>query len=388
MSAMDNLQQYLRLNEDEAQFKAAIERVLEREYSFERHRRTIVHKDGSDSRFWKKMGELGWFSACLPESVGGYATSATGAMLLLEQCGKHLVVEPVLGGFLAPASVFAAADPGNAEVCLGGLVSGQEVWALAWCEPGRRYERDPRAVTAVREGAGWRLNGRKIVVQAAPLADKVIVSADTVQGPTLFIVPKLELKNQPASHTVDGQTAGSLNLEQIFVADSAVLGQVGAAMSAINCGLDWAAAGACAEAIGSMQAALDLTIAYDQTRKQFGQTLASFQVVQHRLAALATEIEYARSLLPLIAITMSASDAQRSAVISAAHWKIMTAARRVAFDAVQLHGGIGVTHEAEVSHHFRKITALNLSWGDASYHLSRYRRARPPGSDLLALELC
>jgi alkylation response protein AidB-like acyl-CoA dehydrogenase len=385
MSAVGYLQRHMQLGEDDAQFKASVERMLEREYGFERHRAISEKEGGIDRKLWKTMAELGWFAACLPENAGGISTSANGALILLEQCGKHLVVEPVIGGFLAPAAVVVGADADAAEQMLAGLVAGEEVWALAWCEPERRFEAEPKAVSAVREGTDWCLSGRKIVVQAAPIAEKIIVSAATSEGPTLFVLTKESLAGLSSFRTIDGQNAGEFDLEGVLVPATAVLGKSGQAMQALQRGLDWAAAGACAEAVGSMQAALDLTIAYDQTRKQFGQTLASFQVVQHRLAAMAIEVEYARSLLPFLAMHLSGDGPKRSAAVSAAHWKILSAARKVAFDAVQLHGGIGVTHEAEISHHFRRITALGLAWGSTSFHLDRYRRSRQPSSDLLAL---
>lgn len=383
MSVDADLLSFLTHSDDVKQFRSSIERMLAREYSLARRRQTIEQGGSIDRALWRTMGELGWFAACLPERFGGYAESATSALVLLEQFGREMVVEPLLSGFIVPAAAITAAEGDAAGARLAKLFSGEELWALAWSEahdPNADLQKD---VIARRDAKGWRLSGSKLTVLSGPLADFIIVSALAEQGPTLFVVPRPN--SFEAWPCVDGQIAADFVLDDVRLPEDAVLGQPGEGMRPLRAALNWGAAGACAEAIGAMQGALTTTLDYARTRKQFGQAIAGFQVVQHRLAAMAIELEYARSLLPVLAMELSRPGDRQQARISAVRAKITGAARRVASDAVQLHGGIGVTHEAAVSHHFRRIVALELAWGDERLHLERYRESREPGSDLLAV---
>lgn len=264
------------------------------------------------------------------------------------------------------------------------MLEGETVLALAWAEPGRRFDLEPTSVQATSTSAGWRLNGRKSTVIAAPVADQLIVSAATSQGPTLFLVPS-DAKGLRLTQyrLIDGQRAADVVFGDVEVDGGAIVGTAGEGLAPLNAALDCGAAGACADAIGAMGAALALTAEYVQTRKQFGQAIGSFQVIQHRLAKMAMELEYAKSLLPLLGARLQCEPDLRSRTVSAVRVKISSAARYVVADAVQLHGGIGVTEEAAVSHYFRRVTAHDLAWGGSRYHLERYRAGRQPGRDLL-----
>ncbi|MEN2977536.1 acyl-CoA/acyl-ACP dehydrogenase (plasmid) [Tistrella bauzanensis] len=374
------------LNEDETQLVASVERLLDGEYGFDRHRRTAETGGGFDHGFWRVMADQGWMAACLPESAGGYGQSPNDALLILERCGAALVVEPLLSGFVVPAMALATANGGGhgggeagpAAIWLPRMLAGDAVAALAWTEPGRRYDPRPRQVTASRgPDGGWVLEGRKSAVLSAPLAAVLIVSAATDAGTALFAVPGDAAGMTLAGHEmIDGQRAADIVFDAVALADEALLARPGAGSDAVlAAALDWGAAGAAAEAVGSMAAAVALTVEYARTRSQFGRSLSGFQVIQHRLAALATEVEYARALLPLLADRLTAAPEVRRAAVSAARSAITAAARRVTADTVQLHGGIGVTNEAEVSHHFRRVAALDLGWGGAREHLARYRTA-------------
>lgn len=385
MSFDTDLLDHMTLSEDVRQLAASVERMLTREYNLGRRRRTIGQDSAMDRTFWRSVGELGWFSACVPDKVGGYAETPAGAFALLEQFGRAMVVEPLLSGFIVPVAAVTAAEGEGAARRIQKVASGEEVWALAWDELHDDLDGGQQSVVARRVGSEWRITGRKSAVLAAPLADTLIVSAATEEGPALFAVapgPGVQLETWS---TIGGELAANLILDDVLVPGESLIGDCGDGTKAIRTALDWGAAGACAEAIGAMGAALAATLEYVRTRKQFGQVIGDFQVVQHRLAAMAIELEYARSLLPLLAKLLSGeADAWRQGRISAVRSKIVVAARRVASDAVQLHGGIGVTDEAAISHHFRRIVSLELAWGDARWHLDRYRQTREIGTDLLA----
>lgn len=387
MTGMTSARSALRLglSGDELQLQASVERLIQKEYGFER-RRAGLAAGGFDPAFWQQIADLGWLGACFPEALGGYAQSANEALIILEQFGRGLVLEPLLGAVLVPcAALLAAEDNDRHGELLTQIMAGERLLALAWTEPGRRYGVEPLHLRATPCTGGWRLQGKKAAVLNAPQADSLIVSAATDQGPALFLVPGRSdgLSLNPHS-MIDGQPAADLAFNDVQVGEPALIAGPATAGAALAAALDWGAAGACAEALGAMNAALDMTVEYAKTRQQFGQPIAGFQVVQHRLAAMAIELEYCQSLLPLLCAHLDGQSKQRSATISAIRARITSGARRVVADAVQLHGGIGVTDEAAISHYFRRVTALELAWGGSRLHLERYRRRRAQHDLLLA----
>lgn len=371
--------------DEQRQLADTAARLLAAEYPFKRARRVGDELGGFDREFWARMSEMGWIGACLPEAAGGYAESAEEPLILMRALGRGLVVEPMLAGVIAPARAILAAAPDRAEALLAPLIAGDGPMALAWAEAGRRYDLSPAATRAERAGAGWRLSGRKLAVVAAPQALSIVVSAATPDGDALFLVPRDAPGLSMAEHRmIDGQSAAELVFENVALDADALLGAPGEGLAALEAGFDWGAAGACAMALGSIDAVLDMTLAYARDRRQFDKTLAEFQVVQHRLAAMAVEAEYARSMAPLLAAQMDGEAKARRLAVSACRVKIGAAARLITGEGVQLHGGIGMTDELAVSHHFRKALALDHAFGDQRWHFERYRRGRGAGADLLA----
>ncbi|WP_328188587.1 acyl-CoA dehydrogenase family protein [Marinobacter sp. OP 3.4] len=377
----------LALTEDESQLQASVERFVSREYTFEHYRRTVREHQSMDREFWRQVADLGLIGACFPEDWQGYAQSGKEPFLILEQFGHGLVVEPLVSGVLAPGAVLAASGERErfADV-FAGLMSGEQLLALAWTEPGQRFDSSPVTVRASKTGAGWRLNGRKSTVLAAPMAETLLVSAATEDGPSVFLVPKDTAGIESVVYqTLDGQRAADIRFNEVDVGRESLVGNAGDGLAMVQAGLDQAAALTCAEAVGAMSAALELTVDYTQTRKQFGQAIASFQAIQHRLANMAIELEYSRAMLQLLSSGMDRlPQGERGTFISGIRSKILGCARYLVSEAVQLHGGIGVTDEAAISHYFRKVTALDLAWGDARQHLERYRSTRSADYDLVA----
>jgi alkylation response protein AidB-like acyl-CoA dehydrogenase len=376
----------LALTSDESQLQASVERFVTNEYPFDHYRQT-VGQNGFGREFWQQVADLGLIAACFPEAWQGYAQSGKEPFLILEQFGRGLVVEPLVSGVLAPAAVLVASgERERFDHLFTGMMEGKQLLALAWVEPGRRFDPTPVKVSASKTPQGWRLSGEKSTVLAAPLADLLLVSASTPDGASMFLVPKEATGIELVEHqTVDGQIAADIRFDDVNVDSDALVGDAGSGVTMLRVGLDQGAALTCAEAVGAMSAALELTVEYTQTRKQFGQVIASFQAIQHRLANMAIELEYSRAMLQLLASGFDrVPDVDRGVFVSGIRAKILGCARYVVSDAVQLHGGIGVTDEASISHFFRKVTALDLSWGDARQHLERYRSQRPANHDLLA----
>lgn len=360
------------------------DRLIAAEYPLERSRR-IADETGFDRAFWRRMAEMGWLGACLPETVGGYAASAQEPLILMGAMGRGLVVEPLLHGLIAPAQAIFAAAPDRAEALLAPAIAGEEVLALAWAEAERRYDLAPAATRAERDGAGWRLSGRKMAVVAAPEAGRLVVSAQVEGGTALFLVAGDAAGMTAMEHRmIDGQAAADLLFADLRLPEEALLAGPDTAPAALEAAFDHGAAGACAAAVGCMEAVLGLTLDYARTRQQFGRRISEFQVVQHRLAAMSVELEYARSMLLLLVARLDGPADARRLAVSAARAKIGPAARHVVAEGIQLHGGIGVTDDLAVSHHFRKVQALEYAFGDTRWHLERYRVNRKRGYDLVA----
>lgn len=373
------------LTDVQKQLRDSAQRYLAAKYPFERSRRIADDLGGFDPEFWREAAEMGWLGALLPDSVGGYAETPADMLMLMECAGRGLVVEPLLAGVVAPARAVIAAAPDRATALLAPVVEGRSVLALAWAEAERRYELTPAATRADRADGGWRLSGRKLAVLAAPQADSLVVSAATAEGAALFLVPADASGLSLTPHQmIDGHAAGDLVFDDVRLPPDALLGDARTGADALETALDWGAAGACAAAIGAVDAVMGQTLDYARTRQQFGRAIGEFQVIQHRLAAMAVELEYAKAMLALLSSGLAAAPAMRRLSVSAAKAKIGPAVRKVASEGIQLHGGIGMTDELSISHYFRKAHALEAAYGDSRFHLERYRRNRGENFDILA----
>ena len=362
--------------EEQQQLADSVKKMLASSYGFE-HRQTVVRSDsGFGASTWATFAELGLTALTLPEAEGGFGGGALDLMATMEACGDALVVEPLLDNVaLAGRLVARAGSAAQRAALLPGLIDGSRLLAFAHLEPGRRYALDPQTTTARRADGGWLLQGHKSVVVGAPHAHTLVVSARTDEGASLFIVntkaPGVTLN---ASRTVDGQRAADVAINGVRVGADALLGGAGAAQLFIEEALDFATALLCADAIGAMRYALDATLEYTKTRRQFGTAIASFQVLQHRMVEMLITLEQARSMAILAASKVDrAVDArERSRAVSAAKIKIADAARLISQESVQLHGGMGMTEELKISHSFRRLTMAAQRFGDADHHLERY----------------
>ena len=369
-------------SDEQRQLADSVRKYLANEYDFEARKAIIKSPTGISDKAWATFAELGLTAIPFAEADGGFGGGAVDLMAAMEACGEALVVEPLLDNVgLAGRLLARTGSSAQRAAVLPGLIEGRVRLAFAYLERGRRYEIAPATTVAVADGRGWRIDGEKLVVIGAPAAHHFLVSARTAgnagdeQGVSLFVVDRAAAGvTVNAYRTVDGQRAGDVKFDDVRVGADALLGDAGGALPAIEEALDFATALLCADAIGAMQYANDATLEYLKTRKQFGMTIGSFQALQHRMVDMFVACEQARSMAVLAACRVDAEDdvKERKRAVSAAKVKVADCARHVSQEAIQLHGGMGMTEEMKVSHTFRRLTVIAQRFGDADHHLERY----------------
>jgi len=370
-----------KLSDEQQQLRDTLVRFVQKDYSFEKRKAILKSKDGYSREAWKQLADMGLAALCLPEEHGGLPGTAVDTMVVMEVFGRGLVVEPYLATVVLGAGLVArAGSPAQQAAVLPQVAAGERLLALAHDEVGGRYELEHVATTAKKQGSGYVLNGAKTVVLHGAQADTLIVSARTggaerdAKGISLFLVerkaPGITVRDNP---THDGQRVAEIVFKGVKLAAEALLGKEGHGHALLEHAQDHGIAALCAEAVGNMAALVEITLSYVKTRKQFGVPIGSFQVLQHRMADMLMAVEQARSMMYLAAAKADSRDAtDRRRALSAAKALIGQAARFVGQQAVQLHGGIGVTDEVNVSHYFKRLTLINATFGDADHHLGRF----------------
>ncbi|WP_395652185.1 acyl-CoA dehydrogenase family protein [Brevundimonas sp.] len=363
------------LNEEQAALKESVRRLCDRDYGFEHRRGLLRSSEGFSRELWATFAELGWLGAGLSDDEFGYGGGPIETMILQEAFGRALVVEPYLScAVIAARAVAALGDAAQKAELLSAIVGGEALVSLAHNEVGMRGNDGAITTVAVSNGNGWRISGRKGFVLGGPSADFLLVSASTPTGVTLFKIaagaPGVEVL---AYHAVDGRRVADFVLNDVEVADDAVIGPVGGALPGIELAVDHGVIGLLAECVGAMDAALWLTRDYLKTRKQFGVTLNTFQALQHRMADMLVETELARSMLLRGVAALSETDpAKRRAGVSAAKVQVTEAAVKVTAEAIQLHGGIGVTEEYIVGHFYKRAVLARGLFGGTDSHVERF----------------
>ena len=366
------------LTEEQQLLRHSVERYLADHYQFESRKRYAVEPRGWSLIIWKQYADLGLLGLPFAEDYGGSGGGPVETMIVMEQIGRALVLEPYLatvvlgGGFIRLGGSKAT----QAEI-LPKIAAGELSLALAHAERQARYDLANVATTARRDGGGFVLDGAKTLVLHGDTAEKFVVSARLSgaqtdrNGLALFVIDAtasgVSVRGYP---TVDGLRAAEVTLSHVRADASAAIGEPGAAFPLIERVADNAIAALCAEAVGAMAAMHETTVDYMKTRKQFGVTIGSFQALQHRAAEMLIAVEQARSMAMLATMMATEDDArERRAAISAAKVQIGRSGRFVGQQAIQIHGGIGMTMEASIGHYFKRITALDSMFGDADYHL-------------------
>jgi alkylation response protein AidB-like acyl-CoA dehydrogenase len=370
----------IQLTEEQELLRSSIQRFLREQYDFDERRKIVATEEGWSRRHWKSFAELGLCAAPFQESSGGLGGGPLATMIVMQEFGRNLVVEPYFETVvLAGGLIEDVGSPEQREAFLPEIMAGEAIWAVAWAEGRSRYDFHNVTTTARREGDKFILSGTKGAVVAAPWADKLIVSARTSGerrdplGVSLFVVdrhsPNLHLQG---FKTVDGRRAAELTLMNVEVPATHLLGLEGSAIAALESCRDRAIAALCAEAVGAMSVLNSATLEYSKTRKQFGVALGTFQVLQHRMVDMFIAHQEALSLMQHLTLSLAANDRGLSRLASGAKTKIGYAAKFVAEQAVQIHGGMGMTDELNVGHYFKRISSINIQFGDPAFHLLRY----------------
>ena len=360
---------------------------VSRQYPFEARARILRSPEGWSREIWRQLAEMGLLGLQVPGDLGGMAPAPVETLLTMTALGKALALEPYLSSaVLGTALIREHGLAAQRQAWLPAMAAGERIAVPAHGEEGARHDLARVATRAARRRGGWRLRGEKSVVLDAPTADVLLTSARTAGAPageagiSLFLVPRQAPGVRlTAYRTVDGRQAADVELDVSLPGD-ALLGEEGKAFPAISAAWDLGVAAVCAEAVGALQAALDATVEYTKTRVQFGSPIARFQALQHRMADMLIHVEQARSMSYLAAMRTGEGDArERRRALSGAKVVVGQACRFVGQQAVQLHGGMGVTDEMPVSHLFKRLLAIELSFGDTDHHLQRFVAAGATG---------
>ena len=359
-----------------------LSRYLLDTYHFEKRGKMIAAPGGRDPGIWRAFAaELGILGAPFSEAQGGLGGGAIDNLVIMEQLGDAIAIEPYLQTVVIGGGALKAAGGPLAEATIAGIVAGEVIVAFANAEPQGRYDLANLRVTARRDGGGYVLNGHKAVVYAAPWATHLLVSARTGgaqrdrEGISLFLVeaglPGIVRRDYP---TVDGLMASEVYFENASISADALLGDEGAALPLIEQVIDDATAAICAEACGVMRRLHAGTLDYARQRKQFGRAIADFQVLQHRMVDMFMEVEQAVSMTLMATLKLDLPAPERMAAVSQAKAKIGKACRFVGQNAIQIHGGIGMTDELAIGHYFKRATMIESQFGTVDHHLARFER--------------
>ena len=359
-------------NEEQQLLADSVRRFIQKDYDFEARKKFVASAEGYSEKVWGAFAEMGLTGIPFSPDHNGFGGGAVDLMGVMEAFGEGLVVEPYLATLMGAQCVARAGSDAQKKALLPQVVEGKLKMAFAFSEKGARYDLAPSTVKAKKAGSGWTLEGEKVVVLGAPAAGKLVVSAAAPGGPSLFLVEAKAAKVKPY-RTLDEMRAADV----VFGGTPAeLLGAEGKAMESIEAVLDFGTALICAEAVGAMKFSCDATLEYLKTRKQFGVPIGTFQALQHRMVDMVVAYEQAKSMACLACSKVDgAVDAkERACAVSAAKIKLADNARHISQEAIQLHGGMGMTEELKVSHAFRRLTVIAQQFGDADHHLERFAR--------------
>ncbi|MEO8804443.1 MAG: acyl-CoA dehydrogenase family protein [Burkholderiaceae bacterium] len=373
------------LNDEQQMLADTVARFVQTDYDFEARRQRLaspaVQAAGFSETAWAQLSALGLFALNVPETHGGIGAGPVEAMIVMEGLGRGLVTEPFIAtGVIAARLIATHGSPAQKARFLGRIAEGAVRFALAAHEPQARYDLHDVATTAMRTGTGWQLDGAKSVVLHGDSADWLIVTARTratasaAERLTLLLVDaKAAGVTMQGFPTLDGQRAAEVRFDAVQVDADAVIGSVDQGLMLAEWALDQGLAALVAEAVGAMDRLTELTCEYIAQRKQFGVAIGSFQVLQHRVADMRIAVEQARALALMAAARVDSPDrAERRRAVSAAKAMAGRSGRFVGQSATQLHGGMGMTDEMACGHYFKRLTAIDMTWGNTDHHVECY----------------
>ena len=386
----------LSFNDDQKQLQDALAKYIERDYGFERRRAYQGAAEGFSREVWAQFADMGLLSLPFSASDGGLGGGAAEMLVVMTAIGNALMVEPYLATVvLAGGAIARAGSSAQKTELLGGIAGGKLIASAAFEEPGARFNLAHVATTARKAGAEYLLSGSKAVVLHGGQADRLVVSARTSgkvadeKGISLFVVDRKARGVSVRDYrTIDGLRAADITFDGVRVPADALLANTenaeGAAFDSIDAVADAGVAALCAEAVGVMESLNRQTLEYIKGRQQFGVPIGSFQVLQHRAVDMFMHAEQCKSMAYLAAIKApvvghsvgeAASIKERRRAVSAAKVHIGNSGRVVAQDAIQMHGGMGMTNELAASHYAKRLTMIDFVLGDSAHHLSRFEAA-------------
>ncbi len=354
-------------SEEQKMLVQSLERTLAKTYDFETYRAQLADKATHAPELWNSLAELGIMAMPLPESAGGFDGNHVDVMVVCTELGRRLVPEPYVSNVVLAAYILEATGCTDK---LEAIAVGETKYAAGFYEPGERHNPLALGTTATQDGDAYTLTGHKAVVLGADTADHLIISADA-GGASLFLVPAdaegVTLRKYPL---LDGRGAADVVLDG---AKGTLIGSAGNAADIIEAAVDRAAAALCADTIGAVEEARDLTQEYLKTRTQFGRPIGSFQVLAHRMVDLLVEYEQMKSIAMEAAVEARNQDAAtRMRAVSAAKAKIGAASRLYGQETIQMHGGIGMTDEYALGAYVKRMLVNETLFGDTDYHLTRF----------------
>ena len=371
----------LSLSVEHSILRDSVERFVRESYPSNKRRNFVDESKGFLQENWQKFSKLGWLGLNLPEEFGGSGGSAVDTMVVAEALGPGLILEPFLETVVIGSKLIQVGyNEKQKSEFLSNLVRGRLILTFAFAEPQSRYSLSDVQLSAKPNGDQFVLNGKKAVVRHASSADKIIVSARTAgerrdkRGITLFLVER----NSPGLSRRDYRLqddipASELIFDNVCLRRTAMIGDLDCALPMIELVVDHGIAMVCAEAVGIMSALYTATLQYVKTREQFGQPIGKFQVIKHRMVDMLMACEEARSMAYMATLKLDESDPNvRKRAASAAKVSIGKAARFVGQQSIQLHGGMGMTDELDVGHYFKRLTMIDILFGDVDFHLRRY----------------
>ena len=364
------------LSEEQAMIKDSVARFVADDYGFDQRRKNVAMDKGFNPTNWQTFAELGWLSIPFPESLGGFGGSAVDTMVIMEEFGKGLVAEPYVATVLLFGGLLARGEEGEQQQQLvASVIDGSLQGSFAYLERQSRFELSDVKTSAVAEGENYRLNGEKTVVFNGSAAEKIIISARTSgeqsdeNGISLFIVDAdADGVSRTDYRLMDGQRVANISLNDVVLNKSQLVGELDQGFSLMQAVVADATRAICAEAVGIMQKLSETTVEYCKTREQFGTPIGKFQALQHRMVDMFTAGEQTRSLLYRAVCSTDAESDDAKKDLLALKVMVGRAGKLVGGEAIQLHGGMGLTDELDVGHYVKRLMMINTSFGDADYN--------------------
>ena len=371
---------HFELTEEQTLLENMVTAFVRDDYNWETREKIVKTEEGWKPENWSKFAELGLLSVPFSEDHGGLGGTAVDSMVVMEQFGKGLVVEPFMPSILLSGNLISKlANESQANEIIPKIIEGESRYVFAYAEPQSRFDLSDVKTSATKDGDEYTLNGFKSVVFGASMATHIIIAARTSgdqrseDGITLFLADiksnGITLQTYP---TIDEYRASEVVIENLKISSDMVLGEVDKAYSVVEEVIDLATIAACSEAVGVLQVLKDSTIDYCKQRKQFGQPISKNQAIQHKLVDMMIEYEQAKSIL-YAAVTADLSNAdERKKAVSGAKARIGQSIKFVGESAIQLHGGMGMVDEYMISHYFKRATMLGVLFGNVDFHMKRF----------------